>query len=346
MTSRLLHTGFIGLLVCLLSACAFRPPATWDERHPERLAALAAAVPMPADEQLDIRYFSWTDESRTDGSRSVPAKLYLPMPLSAEQRGPLPLIVFSHGLGGSREGYSYLGKYWALHGYASLHVQHTGSDRSLWAGNALELISRLQQAAQEKEALARVADIRFALNQVLAEPGLRERIDATRIGMAGHSYGANTGLLISGATPPRNGAPLNLREPRITATVLISAPPFYGASDQEAILQSVRVPTLHITATQDEITIPGYFSGISDRLAIYSATGSPSKSLVVFRDGSHSMFTDRLNTGGEVLNPRVKQATRELTLAFFDQWLKGREASLSAALRPHTAWIARQSLQP
>jgi Platelet-activating factor acetylhydrolase, isoform II len=45
------------------------------------------------------------------------------------------LIAFSHGIGGSRRDYSYLGRHWASKGYASLHVQHVGSDNALWSGN-------------------------------------------------------------------------------------------------------------------------------------------------------------------------------------------------------------------
>ncbi len=47
----------------------------------------------------------------------------------------MPLVVFSHGIGGSRQGYSYLGKHWSARGVASLHVQHIGSDAALWRGN-------------------------------------------------------------------------------------------------------------------------------------------------------------------------------------------------------------------
>jgi hypothetical protein len=38
----------------------------------------------------------------------------------------------------------------------------------------------------------------------------------------------------------------------------------------------------------------------------------------MFDGGSHSMFTDRLGTGGNELNPRVKAATKELSLAFLE----------------------------
>jgi hypothetical protein len=37
-----------------------------------------------------------------------------------------------------------------------------------------------------------------------------------------------------------------------------------------------------------------------------------------FKDGSHSIFTDRTGTGGLSLNPQVKIATRQLALAFLD----------------------------
>ena len=58
----------------------------------------------------------------------------------------MPLVVFSHGIGGSRRGYSYLGQHWASHGVASLHLQHIGSDRNVWFGNPLGMIGRLQAA--------------------------------------------------------------------------------------------------------------------------------------------------------------------------------------------------------
>jgi dienelactone hydrolase len=78
---------------------------------------------------------------------------------------------------------------------------------------------------------------------------------------------------------------------------------------------------LHITSTADEITVPGYHSDPSDRIRIFDAYGGADKSLLVFKGGSHSMFTDRLNTGGTELNPLVKQATREATLAFLQEKL-------------------------
>jgi predicted dienelactone hydrolase len=251
-------------------------------------------------------------------------------------------VLFSHGIGGSRMGYSYLGRHWAANGVASLHVQHVGSDRSLWgAGNVFSLVSRLQQAAQESEAIDRVHDLRFALDHVL-EGNLGARLDAARVVAAGHSYGANTTLLAAGAQVFRDGRVVDLREPRVQAAIVISAPPFYGESgDMPRILAPVRVPSLHITCTEDDIRIPGYTSGLEDRLAVFEAVGGARKTLAVFQGGSHSIFTDRSTPGGPELNQRVKAATRELTLGFLRSLFDGEHQGLKEWPQRHAGLLAR-----
>ncbi|WP_271008508.1 alpha/beta hydrolase family protein [Paucibacter sp. B51] len=300
-----------------------------------RAAAPPASAPEFAEVSVPSRLFEahdldWQDLAR---QRPVPVRLYLPAESAgaAESTGSaagLPLLLFSHGLGGSRRGYSYLGAYLASQGVASLHVQHVGSDRGLWTGNPFSLVGRLQDAAKESEALNRVADVRFALDQLLASE-FGERIDPQRIAAAGHSYGANTTMLLAGARVQRQGQVLPLLEPRIKAAILISAPPFYGESDLAPILQDVRIPSLHITATQDVIQVPGYYSAAEDRIKVFEAMGGPSKALAMFEGGSHSIFTDRSGTGGVSLNPKVKVATRELSLAFLDHVFVGRKEGLS-----------------
>lgn len=281
----------------------------------------------------------WRDAAR---GRDVPVRLYLP---AGPARGaPLPLVLFSHGLGGSRRGYSYLGSHFARHGMASLHVQHVGSDRALWGGSPFELAGRLQSAARDAEAIDRVADLRFALDRLLARDAgdaLRIAVDRRRIVAAGHSYGANTALLASGAQVERDDRLVDLRDSRITAAILMSAPPFYGEAEPQRILRPVKLPTLHVTATGDDIRIPGYYSSVEDRVALFEAAGSARKALAVFRGGSHSIFTDRLNTGGAELNPRVKRATQELSLAFLDSVLDGRHDALRAWPQRHQEILAR-----
>jgi len=275
----------------------------------------------------------WVDDKR---ARSVPVRLYWP-----ESDRPVALVVFSHGIGGSRRGYSYLGEYFASHGVASLHLQHVGSDRSLWGGNPFSLVARLQGAAQEREALERVRDLSYALDQLLAHPEFGARIDRKRIAAAGHSYGANTVMLAAGAGVERNGRRVDLRDPRIKAALLLSAPPFYGEDDPRKILRSLTLPTLHVTATEDTIRIPGFYSPVSDRLAVFEAVGSPMKALAVFEGGSHGIFTNRGGTGGAELNPQVKAATRELALAFLRRVFDGAGDALERWPQTYAPILAR-----
>jgi dienelactone hydrolase len=295
----------------------------------------------PPFQTIDL---DWADAAR---QRAVPVRLYLPAnPQNSAQR--VPLLVFSHGIGGSRAGYSWLGRHVAQHGIASLHVQHVGSDRTLWTGSVLGLVGRLSDAARDTEAIARVQDFRFALDTLLAGE-LAGRIDRSRIVAAGHSYGANTTLLASGARVPREGRVIDLHDARVRAAVVISAPPFYGEAEPEKILASVAVPSLHVTCTEDVIRIPGYYSGAEDRVKVFDATGGPhgpDKWLAVYEGGSHSMFTDRGGTGGVALNPQVKQATQALVLAFVRGVLEGDKAGLKSWPLQHAALLARFQSPP
>jgi dienelactone hydrolase len=313
--------------------------------HPRRrflqagaaLAAAWACTPLRGadapDAQSQTLDLDWHDSAR---NRPVPVRVYLP-----QQAGPRPLVVFSHGIGGSRRGYRWLGQHLADSGFVSLHLQHVGSDRQVWTGGSLfGVIGRLQDAAQEREAIARAQDLRFALDTLL-QGELAPRVDATRIAAAGHSYGANTTLLASGARVQRAGAVVPLHDTRLRAAIVISAPPFYGEPDPAAILGGITLPTLHVTCTEDVIRIPGYTSGLDDRLAVFDATGSARKWLAVYQGGSHSMFTDRSGTGGALLNPRVKAATRELAVAFLYGVFDRDESALARWPAQHADILAR-----
>ncbi len=244
-------------------------------------------------------------------SREVPARLFWP---NFARKASVPLVLFSHGIGSSDDGYTHLGRYWASHGIASLHVRHVGSDRSMWRGNPLRVMQRIEQATGEREAVARAADVRWALDSLLTGR-FGTRIDQTRIVVAGHSYGANTAMLLAGARVEREGHVLQLGDPRIAAAILISAPPFYGDSDLEPILGGIDVPSLHVTTTDDVIRLPGFGSGVDDRKRVFGAMGG-NKILAIFDRGSHNVFTDRRYFDTATVAASVKASTQRLTLAF------------------------------
>src|SRR5581483_4684895 len=115
----MMKRAFISSLSFLVCAVSFSTPVNAAETIP--------AVQPTASNPVEAVRYDWVDAKR---HRDVPVKIYYPK----TGDGPFPVIVFSHGLGGSREGYEYLGNYWASHGYVSVHLQHLGSDDSVWKG--------------------------------------------------------------------------------------------------------------------------------------------------------------------------------------------------------------------
>jgi predicted dienelactone hydrolase len=182
----------------------------------------------------------------------------------------------------------------------------------------------MQNAASEANAVARAKDVSFAISKLLDEPQHATSIAKNSIAVAGHSYGANTAMLIGGATVYRDGQWLNFKDDRVKALVLISAPPFTGEGDMAKILADVKVPTLHVTGTEDVIRVPGYRSDYSDRIAVYDAQSSKAvKALTVFKGATHSIFTDRIDRAGFDLNEKVKRATKEISGLFLRSVLAG-----------------------
>jgi predicted dienelactone hydrolase len=99
-----------------------------------------------------------------DGTRhrDIPVRFYLPTQIT-----PGPVVLFSHGLGGSRSGSAYLGKHWAARGYVVIFIQHPGSDDSVWKDDpSRDWMSALQQAASLKNFLLRVQDVPVVLDQL------------------------------------------------------------------------------------------------------------------------------------------------------------------------------------
>jgi hypothetical protein len=58
------------------------------------------------------------------------------------------------------------------------------------------------------------------------------------------------------------------------------------------------------------------------------------------------MFTDRAGTGGLRLNPQVKEATRELSLAFLRELFDGDGSALAPWGERHREILARYVITP
>jgi predicted dienelactone hydrolase len=106
--------------------------------------------------------------------------------------GRFPLIVLSHGTGGSALMLSWLGTVLASHGYIAAAVNHPGN-------NALEPYTLAGFSLWWE----RATDLSEVIDQMLADPEFGVRIDAKRIGAAGFSLGGYTMIEIAGGITDR-----------------------------------------------------------------------------------------------------------------------------------------------
>ncbi len=102
--------------------------------------------------------------------------------------GKLPLIVMSHGLGGTADQFGWLAPELARHGYMVLAVDHPGN-------NALEPYTPEGFLLWWERAL----DVSDAMDGLLADKTYGPRVDSARIGALGYSIGGETVLALAGA---------------------------------------------------------------------------------------------------------------------------------------------------
>jgi predicted dienelactone hydrolase len=100
----------------------------------------------------------------------------------------LPMIVLSHGTGGSAFQMAWLGTQLARAGFIAVAVDHPGNNGT-------------EPYTAEGFALwwERATDLSEVIDGMLADPELSDHIDATRIGAAGFSIGGYTALELAGA---------------------------------------------------------------------------------------------------------------------------------------------------
>ena len=284
------------------------------------VANVVAAAP---PEGVEILRQEWTD---TAHHRTLPIKIDFPK--SADK--PLPVVIISHGLGGSREGLAYIGEYWAAHGYVAIHLQHVGSDESIWKGKKMaDIVPAMKSAETAEQFINRINDVHFAidhlkeLNEDTTFP-LHGKLDLDRIAMAGHSFGAITTQAVCGQVFPggRNAA-----DPRIKVGVIFSPSPPAGGNTAAAF-SKIAMPLFHWTGTKDQV--PAGISTVTpeQRRMPYDAINTSDQYLVILTDADHGIFGGRARENGR-LHPNDAawiDVIQRGSTAFLDKYLKADKA--------------------
>ncbi len=277
--------------------------------------------------------------------RTVPVRVYCD-PAAKD----LPIILFSHGLGGARENGPYLGRYWAENGYCCVFMQHAGSDREVWAsGTISERITRLKAAASFQNLKARAEDVSFVIDQLETwnrEPmhRLQGRLNLKQIGLCGHSFGAVTTVTCMGRQFPLG---LNFKEPRVKAFFAMSPQTSDGMSAAKSFGQ-LQSPFLSMTGTKDASPINPALTPESRR-EVYENMPAGDKYQLVFDGATHMDFGEVPGSRrGAGRNPRFHPVIQKVSLQFWNaylkndqqakQWLQSEQLRSQSEMLPSDVW--------
>lgn len=257
-------------------------------------------------------------------AREIPVRVYLPTTATKA-----PVVLWSHGLGGSRDNSAYLGRHWSARGFVVVMMQHAGSDESVWKdAKPRERYATLQKAASGENLLLRCADVKAVLDQLAtwhgtADHPLHDRLDLEHVGMCGHSFGAVTTQAVSGQSMPVLGA--KFTDPRIDAALPMS-PSKPRAGDVGKAFGSVRIPWLLMTGTEDVAPIGDI--DVEDRLVVYPALPSSIDRFELVLDGAqHSVFGERAIGGERAIKEQHHRTILALSTAFWDTYLRSDAAA-------------------
>lgn len=290
------------------------------------LEAPVAPAPYVSPATVEVEQFKtvWHDSTR---DRDVPVKIFYP-----RTAGPFPLIILSHGLGGSRDGLDYLGRYWAGHGYVCAQIQHLGTDESVWKGaqTQQQAETAMKQAAGNlNNILNRPRDVSFAIDQTLKlntdeNSELNGKINADAIGVAGHSLGGLTALFSAGQRAMGGGLSVDLSDPRIKASVTMSAPLNPNAPLAQQFAE-YKLPNFYLVGANDKAVLG---ATIAQR-QVYDAIDAPQQYLLILAGADHMTFAGQRLGDDLPRDLRDHTLTQEATLAFWEAELKESGAAQS-----------------
>jgi predicted dienelactone hydrolase len=299
--------------VVLAAGCGGRDPMNVTRYSPERLPW--------GEPPASVKSVRITLDDTARG-RSVPVTIHF-----APGPAPAPLVVFSHGIGESRDSYEWLGRALAARGFVLVHPTHAGTDREVLDRGWIQLIREVRKPENWK---ARVADVSFVIDraaEIERAAGVAVRRDA--IGVAGHSAGAFNAFATAGLIVEGN---LRLRDERVSAIVAMSMPEIAAVGDDG--YSRIEVPVLHLTGTRDWGLQWGTFP--RDRRIPFERSPVREQILLTIERGTHNTFSSVDGSGGE-RGESMRRYIAAVTAAFLDAHLRRDDAA--------RGWIGGEGLE-
>jgi predicted dienelactone hydrolase len=255
-----------------------------------------------------------------------------------QERDPLGIVVFCHGLGSSGREYAELSSHWARHGYFVIHPTFAdsiqavaraepqldldpGSDLSKWS--AIPAVhARMHQILHTPSywlmRIELVLNVLDAFDEIAAAT-CGVKFAQIPIAVAGHSFGAYAAQLLAGAEIDLpDGRTGRFREARVRAAVLLSAQGRNQQGLRDNSWNSMSGPVLTVTGTLDRGANGGDWRWKSEPFELSPVGG---KYLMVLDDSDHFLGGFSKGTGQRQVLAQ-QEAVRQVTLAFLDAQLR------------------------
>jgi predicted dienelactone hydrolase len=236
--------------------------SVFDAARAGRELPLQIWYPADATAWAGVVDFTFTDLIAGAGITSPVAKDDIALPAA----GNYPLVVFSHGFGGFNIQSLGLMEHLASHGFVVVAPNHTGNTQD--------------DTSSPNPQADRFPDVAFVIDE-MAAANLNGaslffgHVDATNVGVAGHSYGGMTSQFMASGY---DGGPA---DSRVKAIVPV-APSSGSLSDAE--LQSITIPTTLIVGTKDGLR--------PSAIRSYSEQSSSDLILIDVRRANHTHFAN------------------------------------------------------
>lgn len=277
----------------------------------------------------------WCDRDLAGDTGPIPVRCWLPPAPS----GALPVVVFSHGLGGSREGYAFLARAWRDAGYAVILPTHVGSDTATMRAAGAAWRQAMDRAKRDPVNLRRrpreIACILDRLDDLGTRLPGAPHFDHQRIVIAGHSFGAWTALTVAGL---RSAVLGDQSDPRPRACIALS-PPGPSPTTPANAGAAVTRPVLVLTGTEDTqagfLAVPGTVTDYRWRIRTFDSLASTDKWLGVLDGAHHSAFSGGAGaalSGDPPPTPAMTAAIHSLTTWFLDRCLRSGPAEPPPAI--------------
>lgn len=268
-----------------------------------------------------IKRGEWVDDAR-DG-RVVKYKIYYP---DVANDTPLPVIIWSHGLGGTQDGAGFIARFLASHGYIHVHIGHEGTNDSLWRGKPGHPWDNIRKAhIPWDDVQNRYLDVPFALDQ-LHHLDLPVSMDFEHMGMSGHSMGALTTQIMAGQLTGKDKV-VSFKNDQFIAAIAYSPVPNVRLRPEQVPIEEVygdmTLPMMHISGSEDHSPIDGPIQHLRDEIFAIAGADHALQYQVILHRADHMVFN---GSRGQLPDYEGMETNKDqikiLALAWWDYFLK------------------------